>query len=150
MEQQRRGDVVGQVADDAQGVAEAAEIEFEGVAFMDGELLRREVPAQPGDQVAVDLDDVQASHDRAQRLGQRAETGADLDDMVIRLGGDRRDDLAHDAGRYEEILPKPLARPMCRKRSLHRRAMISAATFTAAKRLAGSARPVPARSSAVP
>ena len=42
---------------------------------------------QTGNQVAVDLDDVQVVQPRQQRLGQRAETGADLDERENLLRG---------------------------------------------------------------
>ena len=110
MEQQRRADVVGQVADDAQVGAKLRIVEFERVGLVERELLGRERRAQPRREVAVDLDgrDVSGALDEA--AGQRREAGPDLDQVVAGLRIDRVDD-ARDVVRVgEKILAEPLAR----------------------------------------
>jgi hypothetical protein len=87
VEQQRRGDVVGQVADHAQRRRQRAKSNFRAspswIVSRSGGIVGL---AQAGDQVAVDLDHVQVVEPRQQRLGQRAEAGADLDQAVARCG----------------------------------------------------------------
>ncbi len=109
MEQQRRADVVRQVADDAQFGAQLRKVELERVGLVQRELRRRERRAQARREVAVDLDgrDVPGARDEA--AGQRREARPDLDQVVAGLRCDRVDD-ARDVVRVgEEILAEPLA-----------------------------------------
>ena len=148
VEEQRGRDVVGQVTDQPQVAADACEVEGERVALMDGQALRWVLPLQAGDQVTVDFDDVQAVDALQQRLGDGAEARADLDDGIATLRIDGRDDGADDALVDQEVLPKPLTGDV----TLHVLLLCAmrAASATASNRLPGSARPVPASSSAVP
>ena len=152
MEQQRRGNVVRQVADHAQRGAECGEIKLQRVAFVDGELFGRVVLLEVGDEVAVDLDDVEMTETLDEGLRHRAEAGADLDHGLALLRADGLNDIADGVGVGKKVLTEALARAMpC----LHAGrpcswAAISSASSTAAKRLPGSAVPCPARSSAVP
>src|SRR5690606_27215106 len=101
MEQQRSGDVVRQVADDTQPAAaltrEARKIEVERIGFVKGDSgIARELIAQHGRKVPIDLDEVERSAPcRAvsnagpvfeQRVRQGAATGADLDEVIRRPG----------------------------------------------------------------
>ena len=79
--------------------------------------------------------------------GQRAAAGADLDDALPGPGVDCRDDAPQDAGIVQEMLPEPLARAVQGGGQPGPR---RAASRIDSNRLPGSARPVPARSSAVP
>ena len=81
MEQQRRADVVGQVADDAEAAAERGEVEGQRVTFDERELRGGESLAQRGGEVAVDLDgrDVARALDETARERQ---PGPDLDDAL--------------------------------------------------------------------
>ncbi len=146
MEEQRRRDVVGQVADQAQIAADAGEVESQGITFVDGHACRRVLLVQAGDQVAVDFDDVQMIEARQQRLGNCPEAGADFDDRVAALRIDGGDDGIDDAAVNQEILPESFAGDV----ALHWRTAMRVASATASNRLPGSARPLPASSSAVP
>ena len=97
--------------------------------------------------VRVDLDRVQAARAREQRGGDGAAARADLDDAVARAGDRWRGrcarssrDRAGSAARSASSRGSP-ARPAGR---------CARPCASAASRLPGSARPVPARSSAVP
>jgi hypothetical protein len=83
VEQQRAGNVVGQVADDLQPPPLfSAEVELQRVALVDAQPLGREALPQARDQVAVDLDHMQVVDAFQQRFGQGAEARADFDDGV--------------------------------------------------------------------
>ncbi len=118
---------------------------------MDGKPLRRVFGREARDDVAVDLHHVQVRQALQQRPRERAEPRTDLDHVIARPGIDRRDDLRDDAGTVEKVLAEPLARYV---RAGHAAApttpAMASATSMASNRLPGSARPVPARSSAVP
>lgn len=109
MEQQRRGNVVRQVADDAQVVAKLRKIEFQRVATVYGEALGRPSLLQARDDVTVEFDGMQVRQAFEQRLGERAEAGTDLDDDVGRLRMDGVDDGVDDAVVDEEILAEAFA-----------------------------------------
>ena len=70
--------------------AQAAEIELQGVAAVDGEAVGRPGAVQPRDDVAVEFDRVQVRQAVEQGPGQRAEAGADFDHGFARLRMDRR------------------------------------------------------------
>ena len=112
------------------------------VTLVDDEFARaRAVPPQFRNHVAVDLDHLEPPAALEQRPGQRAEPGSDLDQPLAGLRIDRGDDTREHARVVQEMLPEALAgadHPS------------SSASPIAANRLPGSARPLPARSSAVP
>jgi hypothetical protein len=152
VEQQRRGDVVGQVADQADRCAarERGDVDGERVGFDDLELAdARGRRAQARGQVAVELDRGQRADAREQREGERAFARADLDEALARLRVDRAQQPVDDAALVQEMLPEALLHHV---RFGHGRARsnVSTANATAVARLDGSARPVPAMSSAVP
>ena len=147
VKQERRRDVVGQVADDPQGIAERTEIELERVRLVDDHVAPAvETALQRRRQVAVQFDAVKPARFLRERLRDGALPGSDLHDGVLRLRIDGADDRVDGAGIGQEVLAESLARSM----RLHRRSASRAAISTAATRLPGSARPVPARSNAVP
>ena len=146
VEQQRCRYVVGQVAADTQATArgERDEVDVERVGLVHDQLAQRADPRlQFGDHVAVDLDDFQASRAREQVAGQRAQSRSDLDQWLPGLRIDGRDDARDHLLVMQEVLAEALAG------AYHRLAQ-SSASSSAAARLPASARPVPARSSAVP
>jgi hypothetical protein len=110
-EQQRRGDVVRQVADDAQrssvGSGKRFPVECEGVAFDQVELQRREAAAQPGGKIAVDLDGSDGARARNERRGQRAQPGTDFDDALSRPRVDGGGDTLDVVRIVQEILREP-------------------------------------------
>ena len=97
VEQDRRRDVVGQVADDAdraaQALGERGEVDLQHVGLDHVEVA---APAQPLGQVAVELDDGQRVAVRAQRDRHRAQARADLDQALARPRRDRPDDAVDD------------------------------------------------------
>ena len=104
----------------------------------------RDARRQRGREIAIDLDDVQPFEPFDERRRQRTRAAADLDHEVGRLRTNRVDQLADDARVVQEMLAEPLLRA-------HRAAQTSSiASSTAANRLSGRARPVPASGSAVP
>jgi len=107
--------------------------------------------AERNDEVAVELDGRQLAAGAQQRQRERALAGPDLDEPVAGLRSDRLDDAAQDARIVQEVLAEALA-PRGADRGAHqrRRAASSLARCSAAARLPQSARPLPARSSAVP
>ena len=147
VKQQRGRDVVGQVADDPQGIAERTEVEFEGIRFVNRNVVDiAEAVPQRRCQVAVEFDAVQFSGLPRERFRDGSLARADLDDRVARLRVDRPQDILDDAGVVQEVLTKALARPV----RIHRRSVSCAAIFMAATRLLALALPLPARSNAVP
>ena len=150
MEKQRRRDVVRQVADQTQILADRGEIKIQRIAFVDGHPFRRVLFFQTGDQVAVDFDDMQMIQARHQRLGNRPQTGANLDEYLVFLRPDGGNNGSDDAAINEKILPKAFAGDVFFHAGQTFLAAIRAASATASKRLPGSARPLPAKASAVP
>ena len=110
VEQQRRADVVRQVADDAQFGAELRVVELQRVGLVERELFGRERRAQPRREVAVDLDGRDVSGARDEAGGQRREAGADLDQVVAGLRVDGVDDARDVVRIREKILAESLAR----------------------------------------
>ena len=110
MEQQRAGNVVGQVADNLQRprTLERTKVEFERIAFVDGQPFRREALPKSRNQVAVDLDHLQMVDAFQQRAGDGTQPRSDFDQGVARTRGNRVHNLLDDAGRDKEVLPKPL------------------------------------------
>ncbi len=147
MKQQRRRDVVGQVADDAQRARpgrESAEVELQRIGFVDDQPLgMRHAARQRGRELAIDLDDVQALEPLAERNRQRAGAAADFDHRVARQRSNNVDDPADDG----RVVQKMLAEPFL---GVHGVYTSCSASSTAANRLSGRARPVPASDNAVP
>ena len=145
VEEEGRRDVVGQVAADAEWRPSAVygrKIHLEHVALVHDELpSARATLAQHGDQVAVDLDRLEAMAALEQRPRQGTAAGPDLDDALARPRIDGRDNAREYARVVQEMLAETLARANHPRRC---------ARSIASNRLPGSARPVPARSSAVP
>ena len=83
---------------------------------MQREPLRGMAPAQARGEVAVDLHGMQSRHALEQRVGQRRETGTDLDDRLAFARSDRLDDRVHDRSIDQEVLPEALARAMALSR----------------------------------
>ena len=108
MQQQRAGDVVGQIANDAQILAKTAEIDLQNVLLHQGQrvtILR----SQPGSEIAVDLDDGEMTRLGHQRRGQHAGAGANLDKVVAGPGSNGLHD-GIDAGTVcQEVLAEALA-----------------------------------------
>jgi len=110
MKQKRRADVVREIAHDAQIVAQRAEVEFERIALVQRQSIRRKARAQVACQIAIDLDRHDAARAFDEPPGQRALPGADLDDRVARLRIDRLHDTPRVVRVDEEILAEAAAR----------------------------------------
>lgn len=115
MEDQRRRDVVGQVADNAQQAvigAQAGEVELERVGLMDlkAVFVTEELGAQHRDQIPVEFDRLQSACFFQQLFGERAKAGADLHQMLVGLGVDGTQYAPNDAGVVQKVLAKALAR----------------------------------------
>ena len=108
MKEKRRGNVVRQVADDAQAGWEAREIELERVGTVDGQLERRKARRQLGGEIAIDFDGLELAGALDERRGERALAGADLDQKIARRGSDGVDDARSHARVMQEMLPEPL------------------------------------------
>ncbi len=146
VEEQRRADVVRQVADDAQAGAERREVVLERIGNDEAQRVRRKFTGKARREIAVDLDrrDVPGARDERAREGR--EPGADLDHVVSGLRRHRVDD-ARDVVRVdEEILAEAAARDVARMRALPvRRSPVSAA-LVRAHRAIGARACLPARS----
>ncbi len=141
-EQQRRRDVVRQVADDAQrSRGERRPVELQCVGFDQGQLVRRELLAQPGGEIAIDLDggDVARAPDEFAR--QRGLPGADLDDRLVLARLDRIDDPLDHAPVMQEVLAEALARAVLQVRGVGHRRRAAPARRPARSRRAGCPRP---------
>jgi hypothetical protein len=111
MKQQRRGDVIGQVADDTQGycrVGQTAEINPQGISIVEGKITR--LPAlftQGVDQITVEFDNLQTPGSPQQRHGDCTLPRPDLDDRI----GFPRLDSRHDTADDRRVMQKVLAEP---------------------------------------
>ena len=111
MKQQRRGDVIGQVADDTQGrchVGQAAEINPQGIGVVERQITR--LPAlftQGTEQIPVEFDDLQAPGSPQQRHGDRTLPRPDLDDRIGFPRLDGRHDTADDCRVMQKVLAEP-------------------------------------------
>ena len=161
MEEERRRHVIRQVSHHAQRRRQGGEIEAQGIALDEPQPLLGKTLPQAGGEITVELDGREMAGSIDERLGERAESGADLDQMLAGFRVDGGDDAPDDIGIAQEILSEALALPVALYFGAHvplspwaaRRSSTEAsrqASVTASKRLPGSARPVPARSSAVP
>src|SRR3954470_11851451 len=97
-------------------------------------------------QVAIDLDRVERPRAAHQPLGQRAAARADFHQRLRGLGID----VANDAFQHATVVQEVLTEAFAREGHVGRVRTNSTARRVAATRLPASARPVPARSSAVP
>ncbi|MNN56089.1 hypothetical protein D3C81_1710000 [compost metagenome] len=113
MEDQRRGDVVRQVADHAQFLAvrrQAVEVELQRIAGVEGEVrVEAEAHLQQGQQVLVQLDHVQLGAAAEQALGKGALAGADFHHVLARARMDGAQDAVDDTGIVQEVLAETLA-----------------------------------------
>ena len=150
------GNVVGEVADNPQLLAvhgQLAEIKLQGVALVQGE--QRAVPEarqQQGMQIVVEFNHIELCTTAQQTLGNGALSWANFNQMLAFARTDRAQDTIDHARIMQEVLTKALARPVGGKVT-HVRApafIMLMAVSSATRRLPGSARPVPARSRAVP
>ena len=111
VKQNRRGDVVGQVAHDAQllpqTLRDGAEVHLEHIAF---DHVKLRMATQARRQIAVEFHHGQPPQTLDQGLGQRGQTGADFDHGVARAGCDLSHDGVDDAAVGEEVLSEALAR----------------------------------------
>ncbi len=114
VENQRRGDVVGQVADNAQAAwwrVEAGEVEFQCVALIQAKArIVAELVLQDGDQVEVEFDHVELCAAAEQTLGNGALAWADLQQAFIFLGANGAQDTVDHPGIMQEVLAEALAR----------------------------------------
>src|SRR6476469_8134216 len=115
MKQQRRADVVRQVADDAQPRSERREVESECIGDVQLETVGLKTFPQPRREIAVDLDRRDAAGARDERVGQRGESRAYLDDVVAGLRIDRLD----DSPGVVRVGKKMLAEALARRVSVH-------------------------------
>jgi hypothetical protein len=107
--EERRADVVRKISDETQVAAEGAKVERERVRLVQHEVRRRELLAQARREVTVDLDGRDATGRGDQPLGERAESRADLDDVVAGCCIHRVDDARDVARVGEEVLAEALA-----------------------------------------
>src|SRR6185369_5037729 len=112
MKEDRRRDVVGQVADDSQlravsGARQSSEVDAEDVAFDDGEPGRA---TQTRREITIDLDDGQRAGTLDERCRERTAPGADLDERIARTRIDLADDPLDDRRLDEEVLAEALPR----------------------------------------
>ncbi|MCY1367601.1 hypothetical protein D9M69_545440 [compost metagenome] len=111
---QRRGDVVRQVADHAQAARhgiEAVEVELQRIALMQVEVaLAGKLLVENRDQVLVQLHHVELRAAAEQALGQCALARADFQQAVFCLGMNGAQDAVDNAGIVQEVLAKAFAR----------------------------------------
>ncbi|MCK1786564.1 hypothetical protein L9Z73_20090 [Pseudomonas sp. TNT11] len=116
VEDQRRGDVVWQVAHDPQAVGrgiEAGEVELQRIALVQDEVgLAAKLLVEDRDQVFIEFNHVQLSAAGQQALGQCALARADFQQTVFGLGMDGAQDAVNHASVVQEVLPEALARPV--------------------------------------
>src|SRR4030095_7240130 len=155
-EQERRADVVRQIADDAQSRTQRRIVESQRIGDVQRELVAGKVGGEARSEIAVDLDVVDRSGTLDQRAGKSGQPRADLDQVVAWMRIDGVDDLRDVMSIGEKILPKTFSCDVTahRDRQPPRCATSSSARSMAAYRLPGSAAralaPSAARSSAVP
>ena len=108
---ERRGDVVRQVGDEHPAVAAGeqrrpsrARIASASTTVTFGAV--GDDLAQHGDEAAVDLDGGDVGAGLGERQRQRAEAGADLDDVVAGADAGEVGDAAHGVGVGDEVLPE--------------------------------------------
>jgi hypothetical protein len=116
-EEQRRGDLVRQVADDDEGpgrlLADGRIVERQGILGAHLDVAEAgQLALEHGDHVpvALDGDDAPARGGLGEPAGEGAEAGADLHDVLIAVAHRGRDDGAIDVLVDEEVLPPRLLR----------------------------------------
>ena len=112
VEQQRRGDVVRQVAHQAQAGGKAREVELERVRAVHGQPEGRKARGERRGEIAVELDRFELARALDQRAGERALAGPDLHQEIVGRRRNRIDDAREHARVVEEMLAEPLTRPM--------------------------------------
>src|SRR5687768_3034580 len=114
LEQDRRSDVVGKIADDAHGFRDVAQeigqVDVEEVAL--DQVKVRKLCAEGGREIAIDFDGEQAFDPGCQRHRERAAAGSDLEERVVGVSVERVDELG-DPRRLEEVLAESLASRPC-------------------------------------
>ena len=113
MKQQRRGNIVGQIADDFFAPRNAAEIKLQHVAFMNHQLVGKRLLFQKADNVAVDFAHVQLPQMARERLGNRRQSGPDFNHDIIGLRADGIHDVGNNARVLKKILPEAFAGFVC-------------------------------------
>ena len=113
VEDERGGDVVGQVAEDAQGrfafSHQGAEVEAHGVGLDHRQLvLEGRVLAQASRQIPVKLDHRHLVHLGGDRFGQCRQTRADFHQVLTRLRVDGGDYLIDHITVVQEVLTETL------------------------------------------
>ena len=116
VKQQRRGDVVGQVADDAQPAAAHARQRREDRTPAHRPRAARSLRCAPAraqlrGEIAIDLDGVQRAGLADQAFGERAASRADLQQRLLGL----RRDFAHDAIEHAAVMQEMLAETLARE-----------------------------------
>ena len=106
-----RGEVVGEVAEDAEGAAaeEAAEIDGGGVGVEDFHAVGGEAFAEVGDEAVVFFDEGDAGWwggELEEVFGEGAQAGADFQDPVGGLRGEGVNDPLGQILVNEEVLPE--------------------------------------------
>ena len=153
VEQQRRRDVVREIAHHAQLApalyGQGGKVEAQSIGHMQRQALPRETLLQRSGQIAIDLDRIEATCALEQRFGQGAVSGTDLNKRILRRWTDRANDALDDSLVMQEVLTEAFAGEYHAAQPLDRRARVRARS-TAARKLPTSALPVPARASAVP
>ncbi|MCY1514918.1 hypothetical protein D9M68_494840 [compost metagenome] len=113
VEDQRRGDVVGQVADHPQAVrlgAQLGEVELHRIALVQGELrIEAELELEQRNQVLVQLDHVEMRAATGQALGEGALAGADFHQAFACTRVNGAQDAVDDAGVVQEVLAEAFA-----------------------------------------
>jgi hypothetical protein len=113
MEQQRAGDVVGQVANHTQLLSgrhrQRAEVKLQRIARMDQQFFRIEGFLQAHDQVAVEFDHMQLVEVIEQQARHRAKTGADFDHGIGACRYDGLDNVLQDLLVGQKILAEAFA-----------------------------------------
>ncbi|MNI62765.1 hypothetical protein D3C73_1180980 [compost metagenome] len=111
---QRRGDVVRQVADHSQAAwrgIQAVEVELQRIALMQVEVaLAGKLLVEDRDQVLVQFHHVELRAAAEQALGQCALARADFQQAVFCLGMNGAQDAVDNAGIVQEVLAKAFAR----------------------------------------
>src|SRR5436190_1083152 len=112
MEQQRRADVVGEIANGTQFLAELRKIECQGVGLVQGELRRWKVAAQPRSQIAVNLDRGKVTGSREKTGRERGKARPDLDDVIAAPRIDRIENARYVMRIDEKVLTESAPRSM--------------------------------------
>ena len=110
VEKKRRGDVVGEIADDAHARRQAREVEFERIGAMYGQ--RGILVLEPRSEIAIDFDGLDPAGGRDERRGEHPLTGTDFHEVVAFLRRDRAQDFLQHASLVQEVLRKTLTRAM--------------------------------------